>query len=210
MSGGFSDAERERIREGLVSEGRDLFERYGLGKTTIADLTDAVGIADSTFYRFFDSKEALYLEILEREGERIRPRMLAPMEDNDDPETAIVEFLTVLMDEIETNPLVRQLVVEPGELERLREYHTAEELEAERRESLSYLLPYVREWYESGDVRGPSPELVANAIRSVSLLTLHQDDLGTEMYPETRDLVIRSVAKGLTTGDGGATDADGD
>lgn len=198
MSGGFSESERERIREGLVVEGRDLFERYGLRKTTIADLTDAVGIADSTFYQFFDSKEELYIEILEREGERILPRMLAPMEAADDPETAIVDFLTTLMDEIETNPLVRRLVIEPEELERLREYRTPEERAAERRESLSYFLPYVRDWYEAGEVTGPSPEVIASAIRSVSFLTLHRDDVGDEMYPETRDLVVRSVARGLT------------
>jgi AcrR family transcriptional regulator len=198
MSGGFSDAERDRIREGLIAEGRELFVRYGLGKTTIAELTDAVGIADSTFYQFFDSKAELYVEILEREGEEILPRLLAPLEENDDPETAIVEFLTGLMDEIETNPLVRQLLVDSEELERLREYRTPEERAAEREESIGHFLPYVETWYEAGDVRGPDARTVANAIRSVSFLTLHRDDIGREAYPETRDLVIESVARGLT------------
>ncbi|MFD1644455.1 TetR/AcrR family transcriptional regulator [Haloarchaeobius litoreus] len=198
MSGGFSDAERERIREGLVAEGRELFSRYGLSKTTLADLTDPVGIATSTFYQFFDSKEALYLEILEREGEELLPRMLAPFEEHDDPENAIVGFLTALMDEIETNPLMRQLVIDSDELDRLREHHTEAELREEREQSLAYFLPYVEAWYEAGQVEGPSPETVANAIRSVSFLTLHQEDIGEDRYRETRDLVIRAVAKGLT------------
>lgn len=201
MRNGFSDAERERIREALVAEGRDLFARYGLSKTTIADLTDAVGIADSTFYRFFDSKEDLFLEVLDREGERLMPELLAPFEDEalEDPEAVIVAFLTRLMDEIETNPLVRQLLVDDAELQRIRDVHTAAELEAERRESLAYFLPHVEAWYEAGDVVGPDPETVANAIRAVSLLTLHRDDLGGgDTYRETRDLVIRAVAKGLT------------
>jgi len=104
------------------------------------------------------------------------------------------------MDEIETNPLLRQLVVEPDELDRLRDVHTDAELEAERRASLAYFLPYVEAWYEAGAVAGPDPETVANAIRAVSLLTLHVEDLGGgETYRETRDLVIRAVAKGLTT-----------
>ncbi|WP_256298274.1 TetR/AcrR family transcriptional regulator [Haloarchaeobius salinus] len=198
MSGGFSDAERERIREGLVAEGRELFSRYGLSKTTLADLTDPVGIATSTFYQFFDSKEALYLEILDREGEKLLPQMLAPFEEHDDPEDAIVGFLTTLLDEIETNPLVRQLVIETDELDRLREHHTGTELREERERSLAYFLPYVEAWYEAGQVEGPSPEVVANAIRSVSFLTLHREDIGRDRYRETRDLVIRAVAKGLT------------
>ena len=200
MSSGFTDADRERIREDLVAAGRDLFERYGLSKTTIADLTDPVGIANGTFYQFFDSKEALFLEVLDREGERLLPELVAPFERDDDPETVIVAFLTRLMDEIETNPLIRQLLVHDDELQRLRDVHTDAELEAERQESLAYFLPYVEAWYEAGQVEGPSPEVVANAIRSVSFLTLHQDDIGRDRYRETRDLVIRAVARGLTAG----------
>ncbi|MFC4405398.1 TetR/AcrR family transcriptional regulator [Haloarchaeobius iranensis] len=198
MSGGFSDAERERIREQLVVEGRELFSRYGLSKTTLADLTEPVGIATSTFYQFFDSKEELYLEILDREGERLLPELLGPFEEYDDPETAIVGFLTGLMDEIETNPLLHQLVMDADELDRLRDQHTEAELREEREESLAYFLPYVEAWYEAGEVDGPSPEVVANAIRSVSFLTLHRDDIGRDRYRETRDLVIRAVARGLT------------
>ncbi|MFC7134179.1 MULTISPECIES: TetR/AcrR family transcriptional regulator [Salinibaculum] len=198
MSGGFSEAERERIRERLVAEGRELFARYGLKKTTIGELTEPVGIANGTFYQFFDSKTDLYVEILEREGEEMLPRLIAPLEEEDDPETAIVEFLTALMDEIETNPLVRRLLVEPDEMEMLRDYHTEEELARDREESLGYMLPYVEAWYEAGEVTGPSPRLVASAIRSVSFLTLHQEDIGEDLYGETRDLVIRSVAAGLT------------
>ncbi|WP_439025655.1 TetR/AcrR family transcriptional regulator [Haloarchaeobius sp. DT45] len=198
MSGGFSEAERERIRERLVDEGRELFSRYGLKKTTIADLTEPVGIATSTFYQFFESKEDLYVEILEREGEEMLPRLLAPFEEHDDPEAAIVGFLSRLMDEIESNPLIRRLLVEPQEMQLLRDYHTEEELREGREQSLAYFLPYVEAWYEAGAVRGPDPMVVASAIRSVSFLTLHQNDIGEDLYPETRDLVIRAVAKGLT------------
>lgn len=198
MSGGFSEAERERIRERLLAEGRELFARYGLKKTTISDLTEPVGIANGTFYQFFDSKTDLYVEILEREGEAILPRLLAPMEDNDDPETAIRAFLTTLMDEIETNPLVRRLLVESDEMEMLREYHSEEKRRADREESLAYILPSVEAWYEAGEVAGPNPRVIASAIRAVSFLTLHREDIGDDLYDETRNLVIRAVAAGLT------------
>jgi len=203
MSGGFTDDERERIREGLVSAGRDLFARYGLKKTTVGELTDEVGIADGTFYQFYDSKAALYVEILEREGEEMLPRAIAPLEEEEDPEAAIVAFLTGLMDEIETNPLIRRLLVEPEEVETLRGHYTEAELAENRRESLSYFLPYVEAWYEADEVRGPDPETIGHAIRAVTMLTLHQEDIGTEVYDETRDVVIRALARGLTTdGDG--------
>jgi AcrR family transcriptional regulator len=203
---GFSDEKRAYVREQLVEEGRELFARYGLKKTTIADLTDAADIADGTFYQFFDSKEALYVEILDREGEEIVPEVLAPLEEEADPEAAIVGFLTRLMDEIETNPLVRRLLVEPRELERLREHRTPAERAADRQEELAYFLPYVEAWYDARQVHGPSPEVVANAIRSVAFLTLHREEIGPELYDETRDLLVRAVARGLTAEPSGPTD----
>jgi AcrR family transcriptional regulator len=81
---GFSDERRTHIRRELLEEGRKLFTRYGLRKTTMADLTGPVDIAPSTFYQFFDSKEELYIKILEREGERFYERAVEPLEENAD------------------------------------------------------------------------------------------------------------------------------
>lgn len=198
MSGNFSDDERERIRQRLLDAGRELFAQYGLSKTTIRDLTNEVGIASGTFYQFFDSKTALYVAVLEAEGERLVPELVAPLETHDDPETAIVAFLTTLMDEIETNPLVRQLLVDSEQMDRLREFQSEEERKQDREESLGYILPHVETWYEAGEVSGPDPRTIASAIRAVSLLTLHQEDIGEDLYDETRDLIIESVAAGLT------------
>ncbi|WP_128477558.1 TetR/AcrR family transcriptional regulator [Halorussus pelagicus] len=64
---GFDADERGRIRDSLRETGRDLFARRGLDGTTIADLTDPAGVANGTFYRFYDSKAELYDEILREE-----------------------------------------------------------------------------------------------------------------------------------------------
>ncbi|MFT4891789.1 MAG: AcrR family transcriptional regulator [Halobacteriales archaeon] len=203
MPEGFSDAERERIRDGLLATGRDLFSRHGLGKTTIADLTDEVGIAPSTFYQFFDSKADLYLEVLEREGSSIMDRVLdASFERHDDPERAIAAFLRTLVDEMESNRLVRRLLTERDELVRLRNAVGEDGRAQSRRESLAYIRPYVGNWYENGQLRGPDPETISSAIRAVTMLTLHRDDIGEQHYEETMDLVIDAVAAGLAEPDG--------
>jgi AcrR family transcriptional regulator len=198
MPDGFSDAERERIREELLTAGRQLFSRYGIQKTTIADLTDEVGIAPSTFYQFFDSKGDLYVEVLEREGMGMVGRVLdASFERFDDPERAIAAFLRTLMDEMESEPLVRRLLADSDELDELRDAVGEAGQERSRQESIAYILPYVTEWYEANRVRGEDPETIANAIRAVSMLALHRDDIGEDRYRETRDLVIDAVAAGL-------------
>jgi AcrR family transcriptional regulator len=194
---GFSDDQRERIRADLLEAGRELFAQYGLGKTTIADLTSEVGIGTSTFYQFYDSKEALYLAVLDREGEAIARRLSEEgVTEAEDPERVVREFLRFLFGEIETNPLVRQLVVS-DELNRLREYRTAEEREAERAEEVETIRAFTDPFVEAGEMHGDDPELVARAVGAIPYLTLHEDDIGSDHYPEVRDFVIETFARGL-------------
>ena len=210
----FSDDERSRIRQQLRETGRDLFARYGLRKTTISELTDPAGIATSTFYQFYDSKEELYLELLEAEGEEIAERLLAAsFERYDDPERAIEAFLLGVMEEIETNPLVHQVVVS-DELDNIRAEFSEEELEVERERDVALYLPYVEAWYDEGRVAGPSAEVVAHAIRAVTFVTLHEEDV--PMYDQVKRTLVAAVARGVTrdtdasddaTADGDVTDA---
>ncbi len=194
---GFTDAERERIREQLVESGRDRFARYGLDKTTIADLVEPAGIAPSTFYQFFDSKERLYLEILEAEGEEFVERVLAnSLESEDDPETAVRTFLHLLFEETESNPLFRKLLVE-GERERLVRAVPDDELVAARDEEFAFYASYVERWQADGEVRDGDPEALAGAMLAPAYLALHRDELG-DYYEPVRDALIEVVAAGLT------------
>jgi AcrR family transcriptional regulator len=195
----FSDDKRQYVRQGLLDSGREHFARYGLKKTTMVDLTRPVDIAPSTFYQFFDSEEELYLEILEREGEEIAERVIAASLDAyDDPERAIATFLREIMDVIETNPLVRRIIVE-DELDRLRAQFSDGELAAERERDVAYFLPYIEQWHDEGRIVGADPETAAHAIRAVTFLTLHEEDIGEDIYPVVRDVLIEAVAARLTT-----------
>ena len=218
---GFSDEERERIRDDLLDAGRELFARYGLEKTTVAELTDAVGIGTSTFYRFFDSKEDLYVAVLEAEGEAVARRLEgAGLDEVDDPREAVERFLTLLLEEVEANPLVRRLVVEPGTRERLRRSRSEAERAADREADVRFVRSLLDPFVEAGRVRGDDPELVANAVAAVPYLALHREEIGEERYPEVMRFVVETFARGLAAdgygdddddedGTGDADDADG-
>jgi AcrR family transcriptional regulator len=62
----FSETEKERLYSKLYSEGERLFAEYGIKKVTIDDLVAAVGIAKASFYTFYESKEYLYLDIVQK------------------------------------------------------------------------------------------------------------------------------------------------
>ena len=194
----FAENERARIREQLMEVGRELFPRYGLKKTSLEDLTRPSGIAKSSFYGFFDSKEELYMEILMEMRQEVKARILgASFEADEDAQGAIVRFLHAVVDELENNPLTRRLVTHPEELQMLSRKVTPEQMQANIEASSLPISSFIREVQERGEVIAGNPEVMSGVIRSVAILPLHKDEIGAD-YPEVLEMMIGLVADGLT------------
>ena len=72
----FSEHEKNLIRKRLLEQGYKLFSTFGLKKTNIEDIARATGISKGSFYTFYESKEALFFEVIEEAEKRIRQEIL--------------------------------------------------------------------------------------------------------------------------------------
>ena len=61
----FTDYETEQLRKALLKETRRCAVTLGMKKTSVDQLTKAVGIAKGSFYKFYESKEMLFFAVLE-------------------------------------------------------------------------------------------------------------------------------------------------
>lgn len=61
----FTDYETEQLRKALLKETRHCAVTLGMKKTSVEQLTKAVGIAKGSFYKFYESKEMLFFAVLE-------------------------------------------------------------------------------------------------------------------------------------------------
>lgn len=195
----FSELERERIRGRILGAGRELFAAQGLRKTSLEELTRPAGIHKTSFYSFFGSKEELYLELLALEGPGVEKRVWKAARSAGGSREAIERFLRAVIDELETNPLVRRLVTHPEELRMVAAKVTPEHLELKTRRSILPVVEFVRERQREGQIMGRDPEVIGGLIRAVTMLTLHKEDIGERIYPEVMDLAIELIAAGLTT-----------
>lgn len=75
-------AKGKRTKAALVRAARDVFEQRGFLDARITDISNAAGLAHGSFYGYFDSKEAIFREVLRavvgdifdtarRQGERL-------------------------------------------------------------------------------------------------------------------------------------------
>ncbi|MBB2183342.1 TetR/AcrR family transcriptional regulator [Lachnospiraceae bacterium MD1] len=59
-----TEQEKQFQKHKLLEKGKELLYSYGIKKTSVEDITKAAGMAKGSFYKHYDSKEALFLEII--------------------------------------------------------------------------------------------------------------------------------------------------
>ena len=78
----YSDEERKRIREALITVGLKLMSKQGIQHTTVEQVYKEVGISRTFFYSFFPTKEDFVVEMLYMQQPRIVEYAKKLMEDD--------------------------------------------------------------------------------------------------------------------------------
>lgn len=194
----FTEHEKEQILQSLLSNGKELFSQYGLSKTSIDQIVNACGIAKGSFYKFFSSKEELYLAILKNE-EHIRDHLLSELLRDDLPPKALLSaFLHKAYRMVEDNPFL-QSVFQPGEYERIVRKlprHVKSSARADNEKGVDVINALI----SRGLLQGESPAIIVGIMRAIMMLRLHKEQIGPEIFPQVIDKLIDYTAEGLTKG----------
>lgn len=185
---GFTEQEKELIRTSLLQKGRELFSNFGLKKTSIKDLTDSVGIAQGSFYLFYQSKEELYFRVLEQEEDMIKK---AIVHDLTLPMTAdgLTKFLLKGIELISEHVLIQRLYFQ-GELELLVRKLPQEVMEAHINQDNDLLTPLL----QGIEIKQEQMETIGGAIRAFFIMALHKKEIGEEHYNSTLEFLARAIA----------------
>jgi|SRR5690554_2327976 AcrR family transcriptional regulator len=196
MPAGFTDTEKQKIKEGLIKEGRKLFSQYGLRKTTIKDITSAVGIAQGSFYNFYASKEELYFEILDLESRRIRENMAKDMNliKKENPGSGIKKMIFETYMALGENDLLKDLF--SGSFEILLRKLPEEKIKEHMMMDYASLKPLIIKWQNEGILKKKNPEAIVGLFHMLFYLSLHKKDLG-DNYRGTFELLLDLIVDGL-------------
>ncbi|QED49801.1 TetR/AcrR family transcriptional regulator [Cytobacillus dafuensis] len=186
---GFTEEEKIYLRTQLLEKGRSFFSVHGFKKTSIKDLTNAVGIAQGSFYLFFQSKEEIYFRILEEEEEKIKSIITRQLPSAMTAKT-FAAFLLSGIQLIQDNPFIRQLFFE-GELETLIRKLPKEIVEEHIHKDTDLLAPLLDSW---GIKDKQEQDIVSGAIRSFFLLAVHEKAIGNAHYDQTIQFLAEAIA----------------
>src|SRR5947209_1059730 len=108
MPKAFSEREKGLIRARLLEAGEKQFSAFGLKKTNIDALAQAANISKGAFYLFFESKEALFMDVAEVVERRYRGTLLAVLDQPGPSARArLLAALKTGFDLLKTTPILR-------------------------------------------------------------------------------------------------------
>jgi AcrR family transcriptional regulator len=96
---------RERRRAEILDAAAEVFARSGYHGTSVADLVEAAGVARGTFYLYFQSKNAVFIELLDKLTVDLRAeiRGVDTREGAAPPREQLVAIVVRLLKAVETN-----------------------------------------------------------------------------------------------------------
>ena len=188
----FTEDQNETIRRDLICEARRCGVTIGMRRTSVEQLTNAVGISKGSFYKFFPTKELLFFAVLEDihtecfAAARASLRETAAQSPASRAAEAILaacrwlsETQALVFVENDAEFLLRRL---PSEI-KAAHYHDDE--------------THIRALLDGGGLQPKGGiALAAAAIRGLILTVSHQGQIG-ELYPQVLDILVRGVCREL-------------
>ncbi len=181
----FTDNQKNTIRERLLRSAMKHALKIGVKKTSLDMLAADAGIAKSSFYKFFESKELLFLEAGARWEKEIHSRMQTTLKENSrlsdkDRAAAMVFSVFTAIHELgiarflrEDAPLLNELLQE-------------KQVKAHMLSSAQMLFEALRE----ANIRFTVPdETVSSVIQLMYLSILNFADLGENYFPALYEIV---------------------
>ena len=192
MAKAFTASNREKIKESLLQKGQEYFIRYGLKKTSVEELAKAAGISKGSFYKFFDSKEALFMAIHEELEKKIREDLLEKLENKVEPADRLRVFLKSSFLYLEEDPLLR-VVFGREELGNISGIVTSEQFKEHYHQNIHFMKELALQWQKEGIIRQLDIEVVSNLLASTFYIFLQKENLSDDMYFKVVDMLIECL-----------------
>lgn len=188
----FTDFEFEQLQHALLQETRRCAVTLGMKKTSVEQLTRAVGIAKGSFYKFYKSKEMLFFAVLEdihSELFGVADRVMSDDGGLPPSERAAKAILAVCKRLSETGDMVfiendaKLLLQRLPENVKTEHYHDDE--------------THIRELLEKYDLAPKGgASLAAAAVRGLILTVSYKTQIGA-LYPQVLETLVHGACREL-------------
>lgn len=193
MPKAFTEREKALIGQRLLEQGYKQFSAHGLRKTNVEELAEAAGISKGAFYIFYESKEALFMDVVELAEDRFRQEILASVDlPGPSPRARLFAVLRKAFTLWKAIPLLQFFTRSDFEL--LARRVPAEKLQEHLASDQIFLKELIARCNGAGIPIQVSMEEIAGLVYTLFFTTLHENDLEQRSLTGAIDVLLELVA----------------
>ncbi len=193
MPRAFTEREREFIRQRLLDGAYAQFSALGPRKTSVEDIAREARISKGAFYLFFDSKEALFMEVAERAETAFRREVLSAVDQpGPSPRARMLVVLETACSLFRTIPLLRAFTGTDFDL--LLRALPPERLQAHLAADRHFFEELTARCEAAGIPIRASVEEIRGLLYTLVLIMLREHDAVLGSFPGTVEILAELVA----------------
>lgn len=183
-------------REQVMEVAARLFAEQGYHGTAVGDICDELRVGKGVFYWYFDSKEALFMELLRDSLLRLRRAQQSAIAEMDDPVARIAAGIRASIGYFRTNPGMLQLIRIAG---RYEEFVPLVELGQQT--VVADTATHIKEGMAGGAIRHGDAELMAHGVLGAIFHFVETyfavEDIATTDRPQLADEAVEFCLRGM-------------
>jgi AcrR family transcriptional regulator len=185
------ERKKQETRKRLMEAALRLFHHHGYDATTVKQITDAADVAKSTFFNYFETKEAIVPALVQWRLQELEEALLPEQSALDSPVARIKLALRLVAQDPLSDPvLMRRLFAAGTHQHDIRPAHVL----------TSLLADQVRQAQIAGEIRMDLEAIyVGGLIRALffqQMLVWHHSDQ-SEALPELLDMTVDMLMNGI-------------
>ncbi|MRN55023.1 TetR/AcrR family transcriptional regulator [Paenibacillus monticola] len=188
----------EDKKKDIFNCGKELFSSKGFKKTNVSDITKVVGIGVGTFYNYFPSKEALFLEIFLEENVKLKKSIMEAIDLNDAPLELLKKLISLNINGMNSNPILKEWYNKDvfGKLEQqYREENGVNKVDF----LYGSFVELFQQWQTEGKIRNDIDiELIMAFFTAIINMDTHKEEIGLQYFPQILEYMAEFVMNGLT------------
>ena len=190
----------EDKKEIIFNCAKELFITKGFKDTNVSDITKMAGIAVGSFYKYYPSKEKLFIEIYLKENEALKKSIMESVNPSDDPVKLVKDILALNFKGMNSNPILKLWYNRDLFNKLEKDFYENDGMKSIQEMTNSGMMMAIKNWKALGKLRNDLDDNFILAIfNSIPYIDLHKEEIGLKYFPQLIDYITEFIMKGLTT-----------
>lgn len=185
MPRGFNEKEKQEIASKLLASGRERWIRHGFKKTSVDEIARDAGISKGAFYKFFNSKEEFFFDILEELESGVRLELMSRLsQPGKKGREGFGDFIASLFLLMASEPASTML--DPEVVGDIRRHVPAKRIERHEAGDQEFAREFMKKLKKRFEV--PNPECIPELFRMLFYLALLRRTAAEKEFDSMKEL----------------------